>query len=241
MDEVIKAATSAAIKGFNFSSLFMDERENDADPRFKEPNPTNEPTGKAYVVYQATVPVIPVSYLEHQNKRYKRINHDIQVTPETYADSYIRGLQFDQKSSDYRKPNYFPPAATFTNNYPQKLDGEQKRNQGTKSNPAAELSYYPPPFEYPKYPSEATDYQRLTVRSVTENSNGFYVEQEKFPAKSRVKRQSEEEEVEDICRTQKQFISPRAALNDRAEWKYIVNIGERDPRVKQVIKVDVCS
>ena len=47
--------------------------------------------------------------------------------------------------------------------------------------------------------------------------------------------------VEDICRTQQQFISPRAALNDKSQWKYIVNLGDRDPRLRQVIKVDVCS
>lgn len=71
-------------------------------------------------------------------------------------------------------------------------------------------------------------------------SGGDYTTQEKETS-GRFKRQADEEEVESICRTQMQFISPKAALSDKAEWKFIVNLGERDPRLKQIIKVDVCS
>ena len=30
-------------------------------------------------------------------------------------------------------------------------------------------------------------------------------------------------------------------LNDKRQWKYIVNAPERDPQIRQVIKVEVCE
>ncbi|RWS30768.1 uncharacterized protein B4U80_02444 [Leptotrombidium deliense] len=54
----------------------------------------------------------------------------------------------------------------------------------------------------------------------------------------RPKRQTED--GEEICRTRKMYITPKAALNDKSEWKYIINLGDKDPQLKQVIKVDVC-
>ena len=59
---------------------------------------------------------------------------------------------------------------------------------------------------------------------------------------TRVKKQAGfDEEPEELCQTKKLFITPKAALNDKSEWRYIVNVGERDSRLKQVIKVDVCA
>lgn len=282
----------------------MDESENDEEPKFKEPKPTYaKPTGKAYIVYQAALPVVPISYVNQQNNGYARSNQDgygssgqrlpthrivfpnqqqqQQQQPvnsyrqsyspdKTYQEpvssqqqlqapasfgsgtqqgsqshersaSYFRGPRFDLKSDDYRQPNYFPPATAINHNYPAQSSGTRQHHsvQGTKSPPAADWRpYYPAPTI--EGPSEGSDYRRMASRSVPDGSNGFYLEQEKVPM-SRMKRQTDEEEIEDVCRTQKQFISPRAALNDRAEWKYIVNLGDRDPRLRQVIKVDVCS
>ena len=58
---------------------------------------------------------------------------------------------------------------------------------------------------------------------------------------TRVKKQAGfDEEPEELCQTKRLYITPKAALNDKSEWRYIVNVGERDSRLKQVIKVDVC-
>ncbi|XP_074603199.1 uncharacterized protein LOC141856698 [Brevipalpus obovatus] len=48
-------------------------------------------------------------------------------------------------------------------------------------------------------------------------------------------------EKEEICETQSMFITPKAALNDQSEWKFIVNLGDKDSRFRQVIKVNICS
>lgn len=59
---------------------------------------------------------------------------------------------------------------------------------------------------------------------------------------TRVKKQAGfDEEPEELCQTKRLYITPKAALNDKSEWRYIVNVGERDARLKQVIKVDVCA
>ncbi|XP_077505259.1 uncharacterized protein LOC144115017 [Amblyomma americanum] len=47
--------------------------------------------------------------------------------------------------------------------------------------------------------------------------------------------------VDPACPVRTMFVSPKAALSDRSQWKYVVNLQERDPSAKQVIRVDVCS
>ncbi|XP_064458499.1 uncharacterized protein LOC135368883 [Ornithodoros turicata] len=49
------------------------------------------------------------------------------------------------------------------------------------------------------------------------------------------------EDVEAACPVRTMYISPRAALNDRSLWKFVVNVPERDVRVRQVIRVDICQ
>ncbi|XP_076369212.1 uncharacterized protein LOC143256211 isoform X2 [Tachypleus tridentatus] len=54
----------------------------------------------------------------------------------------------------------------------------------------------------------------------------------------RGRRQQDEEPA---CAVRTMFILPEAGLTDRSEWKFVVNVPDRDPRFKQVIRVDVCS
>lgn len=110
-----------------------------------------------------------------------------------------------------------------------------------------------PPLSYKSYRSSSGDPYNLpppasptSWRPVYPDSttSGNYMRQEKINFRRHKRQASSDEddnEVEAICRTQKQFISPKVALNDRSEWKYIVNLGDRDPRLRQIIKVDVCS
>lgn len=46
---------------------------------------------------------------------------------------------------------------------------------------------------------------------------------------------------EQLCPSRVILLEPKAALNDRRQWKYVVNLAERDPRLKQAIKVEVCT
>ncbi|KAF7489951.1 hypothetical protein SSS_04831 [Sarcoptes scabiei] len=47
--------------------------------------------------------------------------------------------------------------------------------------------------------------------------------------------------LEQLCPSRVILLEPKAALNDRRQWKYVVNLAERDPRLKQAIKVEVCT
>lgn len=29
-------------------------------------------------------------------------------------------------------------------------------------------------------------------------------------------------------------------MNDKKQWKYVVNAPERDPRIRQIVRVDIC-
>lgn len=59
---------------------------------------------------------------------------------------------------------------------------------------------------------------------------------------TRVKKQvGFDDEPEELCQTKRLFITPKAGFSDKSEWRYIVNVSERDSRLKQVIKVDVCA
>ncbi|XP_017485788.1 PREDICTED: zinc finger SWIM domain-containing protein 8-like, partial [Rhagoletis zephyria] len=62
---------------------------------------------------------------------------------------------------------------------------------------------------------------------------------------SRYKRQAggraTELPIEPVCPSRMILIEPKAALNDKRQWKFVVNLSERDPRLKQAIKVEVCT
>ena len=46
--------------------------------------------------------------------------------------------------------------------------------------------------------------------------------------------------TENLCEFRTTYVAPRAALNDKSEWKFIINLGKRDPKLRQVIKVNTC-
>ena len=46
--------------------------------------------------------------------------------------------------------------------------------------------------------------------------------------------------VEPACETRNLYISPKVALNDKNQWKFIVNAQDRDPRIKQIVRAELC-
>ncbi|GFR27477.1 protein spaetzle 5 [Trichonephila clavata] len=54
------------------------------------------------------------------------------------------------------------------------------------------------------------------------------------------RRERRNEDVEVACQVRSTYVPPRAALSDNSEWKYIVNVPERDRRFTQVVRVDIC-
>lgn len=59
--------------------------------------------------------------------------------------------------------------------------------------------------------------------------------------RTRTKRQSNLV-TNELCESTTQFIEPQAALTRDGEWKYIVNqVDNRDLRVRQLVKVEICA
>ncbi|KAF0297458.1 Protein spaetzle 5 [Amphibalanus amphitrite] len=55
---------------------------------------------------------------------------------------------------------------------------------------------------------------------------------------SRQKRQAST--VGQLCPTAGQFVMPRAGLNNRGEWRYLINMGELDQQYTQLIRSERC-
>lgn len=258
---------------FNFSSLFVDESENDAEPNFKPRQTYGPPVGKGYVVYQTSLPVLPIHYVNQQNGRHanngRQATHRIifpSSTASTGATPYSTPSQQRNRVRAEMSHHGPAPSATPTSSYSLKRPSDPYNlpPPPPPAPPASPSSTWKPMYplttsnvELNNYPagsvkgvspsinrSPISMAQAVNNQEINEDNDDEPFRQEKMNP-SRFKRQANgangEDEVESICKTQMQFISPKVALNDRAEWKYIVNLGERDPRLKQIIKVDVCS
>ncbi|EZA50424.1 Protein spaetzle [Ooceraea biroi] len=55
----------------------------------------------------------------------------------------------------------------------------------------------------------------------------------------RVKRQSNPDAIA-LCRTQTQYIAPRAALNNQGNWMYVVNLPGQNDKYTQLVKSEKC-
>lgn len=278
----------------------MDESSNDMEPNFK-PKYHPKPTAKGYVVYQTTLPVLPIHYVNQQNARYAQptttsssnggghrprapshrivfptssnyATHTYQFQPPTGGSLLLPPVP--TQSNLQQTASVSPAVSAYGTPQPAYLNqgnggarnfllsssqkSESQRPTGGAYDPRSFLSQatsdpynLPPPPPPPPPPQAAASWKPMFPSSTSTSSANPYdlpgqdefTTQQKEPS-GRYKRQAtaaEEEEVESVCRTQMQFISPKVALNDKAEWKFIVNLAERDPRLKQVIKVDVCS
>ncbi|XP_071442525.1 protein spaetzle 5, partial [Hetaerina americana] len=58
--------------------------------------------------------------------------------------------------------------------------------------------------------------------------------------KSREKRQATPANVQKLCPTNSQYIMPKAALNNRGNWMYVVNLNEVNDRYTQLVKSETC-
>lgn len=99
----------------------------------------------------------------------------------------------------------------------------------------------PPPAPVQHYHNIDYKYYRSAV-SPPQSTKSMYSYPAAYHTHQRQKRQAEQEmPIEPLCPSRVILIEPKAALNDRRQWKFIVNLSDRDPRLKQAIKVEVCT
>ncbi|XP_013793134.1 uncharacterized protein LOC106477080, partial [Limulus polyphemus] len=150
-DRIFGVINKVKTRGFNFSSVFFDEREGDTEPAMLPDMPEETQKHDGYLIYQSSV------------------------------------------HYEYRKPT------------------------------PSSWHYGPPPYSRH---TPVTQAQLLTQLPYHAHRRGL------------VRR---EEDEEPVCGIRSTFISPKAALSDKSEWKFIVNVAERDSRFRQVVRVDICS
>ncbi|KAK0156681.1 hypothetical protein PV328_012443, partial [Microctonus aethiopoides] len=57
----------------------------------------------------------------------------------------------------------------------------------------------------------------------------------------KIKKRQSTPDVISVCPTKSQFIMPKAALNNRGNWMYVVNVAESSDNYSQLIKSEICE
>ena len=203
---------SAKAKRFNISSEFVDESQNDEEPKFMEepPQPKYEqPKHEGYVVYQTAV-----HYDSYGNNNPNYNNQRIPYNPNPNYDSLYSPQDYAFHNNNGNRPQ-FGPTQKHTNldgmTYPYASHFVSTVHKGNEDNFQSPQGYHQP------FPNEMISQTH-----------------------TRYKRQSSGE-VDPVCPSRMILVEPKAALNDKSQWKYVINLSERDPRLKQAIKVEVCQ
>lgn len=197
IDEVFSVVKMARAKRFNISSEFIDESQNDPEPRFSDdPWPEPEP-------FLGSVPPLGQHSLGGHAHSFgggsggaHHNGFNVQQQPLPHFHNF-----------DY-KPNFY---------------GDKYRATV-------------PPYHHQQRSIYSSSYSGP-------HDLGAYASASAVSAShSRYKRQASAElPIEPVCPSRMILIEPKAALNDKRQWKYVVNLSERDPRLKQAIKVEVCT
>ncbi|CAH1142637.1 unnamed protein product [Phyllotreta striolata] len=219
---------------YDHTTLFSSESKEDYSAYFYPPiNPVYGPPN-----YQ------PPNVHNHQ----KGFNQPVPPHIGTHQNGYPEPIYIPKPQYPYQEEgyNYNPPQ----NYYPQ---------QNFTGYPDAQYKNYPPPrswqqpyqqiLEQPQY----GQYNNLWKRSIRRNHQRFkrslrYIRaprtvSAKFSngtVTNRVRRQSPRD-TRTICSVRTQYIIPKAALNNKGNWRYVANMPEIDTKVTQLVKTEICA
>lgn len=146
--------------------------------------------------------------------------------------------EFVDESENDSEPNFEdsfskPPAST----------GFHSVHEELQQTPMRDSTHYPksPALHYHNF--DYSNLQQSTEGNSYHSAKSLFSyssEQHPVISTGRYKRQADSLPIEPICPSRVIVLEPKAALNDKSQWKYIVNLSDRDPRLKQAIKVEVC-
>ena len=196
--------------------------------------------------FKTRVTIIPfIHYITQIPTNGYRLNSDKHL-----IDTITQSLQHNPLNN-YTPDAWLPIKAYTTDDLQQKEIDEHLASDRIGSDEFSndELTPEYSTLNYRDKRSICTDEEDVTkklnnnqVEKKDKDKNKKIIKKDDDDSLTRVKKQAGfEEEPEELCQTKRLFITPKAALNDKSEWRYIVNVGERDSRLKQVIKVDVCA
>ncbi|XP_037072623.1 protein spaetzle 5-like [Pollicipes pollicipes] len=106
---------------------------------------------------------------------------------------------------------------------------ELSANQGSIQRTAGGFLYSAPPSEQQRSQS---GYNYDTPSKPVTWEYGFSI--------ARQKRQADSSEGSQLCPTSGQFVTPKAGLNNRGEWRFVVNMEELDVRYTQLVRAERC-
>lgn len=295
-DEIFDIVIQTKTKRFNFTNEFVNESDNDNEPKFKD-EPADKPAAKGYIVYQTAVhypvrPLGPVPVVrapgvaiykssrnyEHGQRDESPYQHYQQMpgSPSAPVFQAPNPSESHARLSHNQAVNYAnnQEFANYNTHYGQRLELNQEKAKGEPSPkpyvapqsgikglaPATKSSSLSSPFQnyqtllerfkqqnaYSQVNSYSNNYQQnghLDQASYSESPRVNYAANNAHSsATTRYKRQIDDDSsAGELCETRSMFITPRAALNDRSEWRFVVNVPERDQRFRQVIRVELCS
>jgi hypothetical protein len=196
----------------------MDESLYDDEPRFPEETAYDKPKHEGYVVYQTAV---HYDYNNNNNNNYNNGQNYNHPTSPSY------------QTSGYSNPDT-PQGYTVydNNNRDQYTSTQMQRNNQQNFFPYG--SHYAP-IRYPN-DNNYNIYQPQAQYQQQSYQNTMISQQ----PQTRYKRQIGGD-VDPVCPSRMILVEPKAALNDKSQWKFIVNLSDKDPRLKQAIKVEVCA
>ncbi|XP_015790281.1 uncharacterized protein LOC107367110 [Tetranychus urticae] len=212
--DIIKSTNSV---NFNFTSIFSDESSNDQQPILKDP-PVLKSNPKG-LKKNDTRGSGKIKLNSNSNDRRSVGSSSL---PKQILDAWQSVNDGLQQVND----NPSIGALTSTVNTSAWLGSSPLLSSTPTSSPA--------PLSLP-LPSTSSSLTKVLTNTNANNANSTKVN------RTRRKLDPPDDDLgEEICATKSMYITPRAALNDKSEWKYIVNLGDRDSRLKQIIKVEVC-
>nr|ATU82945.1 secreted Spaetzle-like protein [Pristhesancus plagipennis] len=191
--------------------------------------------GKTYCENVEQYPTHVIQYLvERWQYDYNTLftserKENLKLRP-TYGPPPFTGYHYEPKSdtpSFYDKP---PSIKAFTSNFNQTQihEGYPDRKYPL-GNPNLHLLSDDPGFIY-----SAILHPELAGGDVTHYDPGSWWK--RYTRSSRSKRQSS---TTSLCPTSSQFIMPQAALNNKGNWMYIVNL-DTDRRYRQLVRSETC-
>ncbi|XP_072401392.1 protein spaetzle 5-like [Diabrotica undecimpunctata] len=161
---------------------------------------------------------------------------------------YPEPIYIPKPQIPFQENAYIPPSYHHRPNYTNYHDTSGGYHYGP---PNKANIYYQPYQQALEHHPQYGQYNSLWKRALDQNHRRYkrslrkkrvqpLVPLEKFANGTlhRSKRQAADQPV--LCRTRVEYITPRAALNNKGNWRYVVNMPEVNRQVTQLVKAELC-
>ncbi|CAG9825222.1 unnamed protein product [Phaedon cochleariae] len=156
---------------------------------------------------------------------------------------------FHDGGKAYVPPKAYPLLRNFTEGsggqydlrYPDSLSAYSERYQPQGYFTPSDAQYNP--YIGDVWKRIESNYQRLrrSLKHQRKRRSFQRITEESKHSNSTLQRSKRQATIPSLCRVRSQFIMPRAALNNKGNWMYVVNMPEVDSSYTQLVKSEVCA